>query len=311
MNRASTNAGQRLLDVCTVHYYPQGGEFGNDVTAATQLLRNRATRSLWDTNYVDESWLANNSLTRIVKLIPRLRGWVATNYPGTLTGITEYNWGAENHINGATAQADILGIFGREGLDLAARWTTPASSTPTFKAMQLYRNYDGNKSTFGDISVTVSNSLDPDTLAVFAAQRSTDAALTVMLVHKSTTALTNVPLTFANFIGTATAQLWQLTATNIITRLADVTVTNATLNLTLPAQSITLLVLPEPRPKLGIGLGQLQLTGTPGQRYVLQGSSNFIQWLPLTTNTATVAPLALTNPMAAPPFRFFRAMWQP
>ena len=57
-------------------------------------------------------------------------------YPGTLTGITEYNWGAENHINGATAQADIYGIFGREGLDMAARWTTPDATTPTYKAMQ-------------------------------------------------------------------------------------------------------------------------------------------------------------------------------
>ena len=58
-------------------------------------------------------------------LIPRMKNWVATYYPGTKIGITEYNWGAEGHINGATAQADILGIFGREGLDLATRWTTP------------------------------------------------------------------------------------------------------------------------------------------------------------------------------------------
>src|SRR5207244_3612224 len=83
-----------------------------------------------------------------VQLIPRLKGWVNTNYPGTSTGITEYNWGAESHINGATAQADIFGILGREGLDMAARWATPASSTPTYKAMKMYRNYDGNKSTF-------------------------------------------------------------------------------------------------------------------------------------------------------------------
>ena len=60
-------------------------------------------------------------------LIPRLRSWVNTYYPGTSIGITEYNWGAEGHINGATAQADVFGIFGREGLDMAARWTTPAA----------------------------------------------------------------------------------------------------------------------------------------------------------------------------------------
>jgi hypothetical protein len=74
-------------------------------------------------------------------------------YPGRPIAITEYNWGAEDHINGATTQADIYGIFGREGLDIGARWTTPDAATPTYKAMKLYRNYDGAKSGFGDTSV--------------------------------------------------------------------------------------------------------------------------------------------------------------
>ena len=54
-NDAAT--GQRLLDVFTVHYYPQGGEFSDDVSTAMQLRRNRSTRSLWDPNYVDETWI--------------------------------------------------------------------------------------------------------------------------------------------------------------------------------------------------------------------------------------------------------------
>ncbi len=60
---------------------------------------------------------------------------------------------AENHINGATAQADIFAIFGREGLDLATRYATPPATTPTYKAIKMYRNYDGNRSTFGNVSV--------------------------------------------------------------------------------------------------------------------------------------------------------------
>src|SRR5215207_4851090 len=111
--------GRRLLDVFTVHYYPQGGEFGDDTSSSMQLRRNRSTRSLWDPNYVDETWINDR-----VQLVPRLRNWVGAYYPGTLTGITEYNWGAEGHINGATAQADIYGIFGREGLDMATHRTT-------------------------------------------------------------------------------------------------------------------------------------------------------------------------------------------
>ncbi|MGH9657541.1 MAG: glycoside hydrolase family 44 protein, partial [Bryobacteraceae bacterium] len=128
--------GRHLLDIFTVHYYPQGGEFSETVTSSMQLRRNRSTRSLWDPNYTDETWINDK-----VQLIPRLRNWSDTYYyAGTPIGITEYNWGAENHINGATAQADIWGIFGREGLDIGARWTTPASSTPVYKAMKMYRN---------------------------------------------------------------------------------------------------------------------------------------------------------------------------
>ena len=178
-----------------------------------------------------------------IRLIPRIKGWVNANYPGTQIGITEYNWGAENHINGATTQADVYGIFGREGLSMGARWTTPASSTPTYKAMKMYRNYDGNKSTFGDTSVaaTVAN---PDTVAAFAAQRASDGALTVMVISKYLSSTTPVTITLANVAHRGTAQAWQLTSTNAITHLADVTLSGNSIVTTLPAQSITLFVVP-------------------------------------------------------------------
>jgi hypothetical protein len=233
----NTTTGKRLLDIFTVHYYPQGGEFSDDVSTAMQLRRNRSTRSLWDPNYVDESWINDR-----VRLISRLKGWVNTYYPGTQVGITEYNWGAENHINGATAHADILGIFGREGLDMAARWTTPASSTPTYKAMKMYRNYDGNKSTFGDTSIAATMS-NPDTIAAFAGQRSADGALTVMVISKYLSGNTPATFNLANFAHSGTAQVWQLTAANIINRLADIGLSGNNFVVTLPPQSITLFVV--------------------------------------------------------------------
>ena len=233
----SATAGRRLLDIFTVHYYPQSGEFSDDVSSAMQLKRNRSTRSLWDPNYVDESWIADT-----VMLIPRLRSWVNAHYPDTSIGVTEYNWGAENHINGATTQADIFGIFGREGLDAAARWATPSSTTPTYKAMKMYRNYDGNRSTFGDISVAAA-APDADTVAAFAAQRSADGALTIMLVDKSLSGSTPATINIANFASRGTAQVWQLTSANAIARRADLTLTGSSVSLTLPAQSITLLVI--------------------------------------------------------------------
>jgi hypothetical protein len=164
-------------------------------------------------------------------------------YPGTGIGITEYNWGAENHINGATAQADIFGIFGREGLDMGARWATPASSTPTYKAMKMYRNYDGNRSTFGDTSVAAA-APNPDAVAAFAAQRSADGALTVMVISKHLTGSTPVTINLANVAHRGTTQVWQLTATNAINRLADVDFGGNSVSVTLPAQSITLFVVP-------------------------------------------------------------------
>ncbi len=238
LQSASTSAGKRLLDICSVHWYPQGGEFSDDASTAMQLLRNQSTRALWDASYVDQSWVNTQ-----VYLIPRLKQWVASYYPGTKVALTEYNWGAEASINGATAQADIYGILGRESCDLATRWTLPANTTPTYLAMKMYGNYDGQHSRFGDQSVraTVAN---PDNLAAFAAVRSADGALTVMLVHKELTASDSATVTLANFSAASAAHVWQLSSANTIAHLADVAVTTGGVQLTVPAQTVTLLVIP-------------------------------------------------------------------
>ena len=258
MRQRHTTSGQRLLDVFTVHYYPQGGEFSDDVSSAMQLRRNRSTRSLWDPNYIDETWINDR-----VQLVPRLKSWVSTYYPGTAIGITEYNWGAENHINGATTQADIYGIFGREGLDMGARWTTPAASTPTYKAMKMYRNYDGNKSTFGDTSVAAT-APNPDSVSAFAAQRSADGALTVMVISKNLSGTTPATIALGNITHRGTAQAWQLTSANTIARLADLSLSGNSIVATLPAQSVTLFVVPAsgtatpPQPPTNVRITRVQ-----------------------------------------------------
>jgi len=301
-----TQTGQRLLDYFTVHIYPQGdNESGSDVSTATQLARNRSTRALWDASYVDQSWI--NS---IIKLIPRLRSWATNYYPGTPIGITEYNWGAENHINGATAQADILGIFGREGLDLATRWTTPAAGTPTFKAMQLYRNYDSQRSTFGEVSVAAGGP-NPDNVAVFAAVRTADGVLTVMVVNKQLLGGQPITLNLANFPAAPPAQVWQLTSANAITRLADLPVDGGWLSNTVPAQSITLFVVPGAPPRLrvqaaGPQQASLQIDGVAGVTYVLEASPDLSAWQPLSTHTLTTNSLTLPLATASPERQFFR-----
>jgi hypothetical protein len=230
---------KHAIDVVSVHFYPQGGEYSDDDSPTMQLLRNRSTRQLWDPNYVSESWI-----DAVVQLIPRMQGWVSGYYtPGTPVALTEYNWGDEANINGATTQADIYGIFGAYGLNMATRWTVPANTTPTYKAMQMYRNYDGQNSTFGDTSVSAV-APNPDDLSAFAALRAKDGALTVMVISKVLSGTTPVTLTLANFAASGSAQRWQLTSANSIQQLSNIGWSGGSLQDTEPAQSITLYVLP-------------------------------------------------------------------
>ena len=312
LRRTNNVTGQRLLDVFSVHYYPQGGEFSTNVTTDMQLLRNRSTRSLWDTNYVDESWIGAS-----VQLIPRLKWWVQTNYPGTKTAITEYSWGADNHINGATAQADILGIFGRESLDYATRWTSPDAGTPVYNACKMYRNYDGQKSTFGQTSVSAQTS-NADEVAAFAAQRTNDSALTIMVINKALqTNVINLQLT--NFYATNYAKVWQLNASNVIARLPDITNLTTQINYTTPAQSITLFVVPQralARPRLDVGgifnMNQFvfSLVGEAGVTYVTESSTNLTTWTPVSTNLLTTNYVNIFVPSTTQG-TFYRAVIQP
>jgi len=302
--------GRRLLDYFTLHCYPQSGEFGNDTSKTVQLLRNRSTRQFWDTNYVDASWINDK-----VKLIPRMKDWVARYYPGTRIGVTEYNWGAETNMNGATAQADLLGIFGREGLDLSTRWTTPDAATPVFQAMKLYRNYDGRRSTFGDTSVSAAVSTNVDLLSAFAALRSPDGALTVIVINKQLAAGASLIVKLASFSPTGSAQVWQVASNRAIARLPDAPVSGNNLSAQVPSQSITLFVVHGPPRLLHAAMpdpGTLgfTLSGQAGLRYVLQSSTDLAAWAPVQTNTLTSPSLDLSLP-APDQRRFYRAIQGP
>ncbi len=252
------SAGKRSLDVFTVHYYPQGNEYSNDDSAPTDLLRNRSTRELWDPNYVSQSWIGSTGINNgIPEIIPLMANWIDTYYPGTLLGITEYSWGNDANMNGGTAQADILGIFGRlNGLAMASRWTCPATGTPAYLAMQIYRNYDGNGSTFGDQSVSAS-APDPDALSSFAALRGSDGALTVMVVNKMlpgapvvVAPMTPLTINLNHFTAApgSSVQVYQVNASSAasgaVAQLPNLTVSGGALSTSLPGQTITMFVIP-------------------------------------------------------------------
>jgi len=140
--------GVRLLDVLDVHIYPQadhvqgpdgaGGDGGGETDRKTNDVRFRTTRSLWDREYVDESWIKE-----AVYLIPRMKDLIAQNYPGRGFQIGEYNFGAEHHPAGAVALAEVLGRFALNGVSHAYYWTWPKKPKPAYWAFRAFRNYDG------------------------------------------------------------------------------------------------------------------------------------------------------------------------
>jgi hypothetical protein len=243
--------GTQLIDVLTVHCY-NASPAGNDDSSTGQQTRNRETRILWDPTFKDPSWYGDIGINgRVLNWIPTLKAMVSQYHPGLQIGCTEYNWGDEANLNGATTQADVLGIYGREGFDLATRWTvakntgtTPTTYYVTYLASQIYRNYDGSNSTFGDTSVSAATA-NPDNLSAFAATRSSDGALTVMVINKQQGS-TPVTLNLANFVAGAAAQAWQINSASqtSISHLANVAVVNNAINVTVPSQSITLFVIP-------------------------------------------------------------------
>ncbi|MEZ4714202.1 MAG: glycoside hydrolase family 44 protein [Caldilineaceae bacterium] len=233
--------GVRILDYLDLHFYPQaqGVALTGAGDAETQARRLRSTRGLWDASYTDESWIDEP-----VRLIPRMREWVDQYYPGTKLALTEYNWGGLDHMNGALAQADILGIFGREGLDLATLWAALGNNDPFAFAFRMYRNYDGSGSRFGDISVHAESS-DQDQLAIYASERSADGALTIMIINKSQTPFAT-SIMIANAGATDNIQVFRYTFEHQEAILPDaaLSINNGEIQTVFPGSSITLLVVP-------------------------------------------------------------------
>ena len=221
--------GARPVDLVDVHYYPQSGEaFGGEGFAA---LRLQSIRELDDPGYVSQSWISAN-----VRLIPRLRDWIAASCPGTGIAVTEYNWGADDSPSGALAQAEILAIFAAQGVELATRWVAPESGKKTEEAFRLYLNYDGAGSRVLGDSVTASSS-DRPAVGAYAIRGPSDQ-LYVLLFNKDTAAR-DVDVTFAAGVS-GPASLWRFTAAAPLGSAGTVAVSGNALSLTLPARSATL-----------------------------------------------------------------------
>jgi hypothetical protein len=233
-------AGARSLDVLTVHFYPQARRvYSDDSDPGTDRLRLRSTRALWDPTYTDESWIRQP-----VRLIPLLKAWVAAEYPGTRIGLTEYNFGGGDSISAALAQAEVLGILGREDVYMASYWRDPPQDSPTWFAFRLYRNCQGGGPCFGDTSVSA-RSTAFRTVSAYASRQ--PGWVDVILINKDLAGGKRITLSTHNAQLGSAAQRFEYSSSNLaaISRKPDLSLAaSGAIDLNVPPASITLLKLP-------------------------------------------------------------------
>ncbi len=236
--------GVKLLDYLDVHYYPQanGVALSGDESAATSALRLRTVKSLYDATYLDESWI-NDMGMGPVKLIPRLRAWIDGRFTGAAAAarpgiaISEYNWGNDTGASSTLAQAEVLAVFGREGVDLATRWVAPDDDSKLEDAFLLYLNYNGvgAKVTGNSLPAT---STSVDQVGAYAVRNG--GTLYLLFFNKHTAART-VAVNVAGGLAQPLS-LYRFTATTRLGSAGTATPSGGLVEMALPARSATLAV---------------------------------------------------------------------
>ena len=188
MKEAENTAGKRLLDVLDIHWYPEAmGDkriTDNDANSnADKLARVQAPRTLWDKNYKEKSWITQSG-TKLLPLIPNLTKSINKYYPGTKLGFTELSYGGENDITGAIAVDDVLGIFGKYGIYFGAFWKVNTSSNYVSAAYKMYRNYDGNNSTFGNYYIP-SQTSDSVNCSIYGSINKEENEIHLIVINKN------------------------------------------------------------------------------------------------------------------------------
>jgi hypothetical protein len=244
------------MDVIDLHWYPEARGLDNggvsrrvtfDANATDPgvvAARVQAPRSLWDTTYIETSWITGCCSGGPIKLLKHVQRDIADFKPGTKIAITEYNYGAGGHYSGGIAQADFLGILGREGVFAANWWDLGNGSSYVNSAFNLYVNYDGAGSGFGDTSVDADTSNIADS-AVYASVDSSDPNRMVVVAINRTGAdqTTGIAVTHDRVFDHAEVYRFTNGSANI-THAADIELDllNA-FQYTMPAWSVTTLVL--------------------------------------------------------------------
>ena len=216
LREAETRAHRRLVDVLDLHWYPEARGGGARVIEDNDgprvaAARVQAPRSLWDPSYVETSWISQDARAGAIRLIPRMKEKIAAHYPGTRLAITEYNFGGGGHISGALAQADALGVFGREGVFAAAMWSMNAGTRFLDPAFAAFTDYDGSGGRFGNTSVEASSSDDAKTSIYASVDEGREDRMVLVAVNKTAEVLP-AELQVSHAAELSRGQSWQLTA---------------------------------------------------------------------------------------------------
>jgi hypothetical protein len=243
---AEKSEGRRLIDYLDLHWYPEARGGGVRITEtnsgdAVVQAREQAPRSLWDSTYSESSWI-RDYLGGPVDLLHWIFKKIDAHYPGMKLAFTEWNYGAGDHISGAIATADVLGIFGREQVALAARWPLQDDESFADAAFRVYRNYDGQGATFGDTSIQATSSDVASVTAYASTDSQQSLRLVIVLINKAKTTKT-VAVSIAHPSAFTKARVFLLSAARAeVVRVDDVaaSATNA-FKLLLPAQSVSVI----------------------------------------------------------------------
>lgn len=273
------------IELCVTENNSTGGTLGKQSTSIVnalyladslgQLMRTEFNSLIW--------WDLRDALDYSGDFDPTLYGWRPYGYLGITLGTTNF---------------------------------------PVFYAKKLLQSFAGA----GDSVVGASS--DYLLLSAYAVHR-TNGALTMLVINKDTTTNFNARIALTNFVPwtNATIQSYgipqdQAAENNESISLQDIATTNfpaAGTNFTysFPALSLTLFTFAPAAPQLqssstSNGRIVLQVQGQAGVPYVMQTSTNLINWTSVSTNTLAGNVLNLTNTVSSGPARqFWRAVWQP
>lgn len=216
MRKAEEEHGKRLVDVIDVHYYSEAKgqcrvtECEDYTHTECVEARLQSPRTLYDPMYIENSWIGN-SFQGYLPIFPKLNESIEEYYPGTKLALTEYNFGGGDHISGAVAEADALGVFASNGVYVSNLWAINSDFTYQLAAIDLYTNYDGNGSHFGDTLVTASTSDITKGTAYASIHGADESKLNMVLTNKSLTDVQNAVINIDSGAEYTSAKVYGIT----------------------------------------------------------------------------------------------------